>query len=215
MPTRAQLTQERSRQRREAMLAAAIELFAEGGSRAVTHRAVAKRAGLPAATTTYYFESIQDLLREALSARIQMWRDELDLASGLDQADALSGSILDLVDIVSAVFAARGPEVAAGELSIYLAATRDESLISEARAAVSALETLVITWLKMGRVPDPEVVAPSVLSLIGGVALRRQSKVRDESDEAQLLADAVLGLVAAHSLGRDKVREIVREVTAS
>ena len=49
---------------------ATIELFAEGGSRMVTHRAVARRAGLPPATTTYYFASIEDLLREALAAHI-------------------------------------------------------------------------------------------------------------------------------------------------
>ena len=58
MATRAQLTQGRSRQRRDELLAATIELFAEGGSRAVTHRAVARRAGLPPATTTYYFSSM-------------------------------------------------------------------------------------------------------------------------------------------------------------
>src|SRR5688572_23024346 len=50
MATRAQLAQGRSRQRREELLAAAIELFAEGGSRAATHRAVARPAGLPPAT---------------------------------------------------------------------------------------------------------------------------------------------------------------------
>ena len=44
MTSRAQLTQERSRQRRGELLAAAIELFAEGGARAITHRAVAARA---------------------------------------------------------------------------------------------------------------------------------------------------------------------------
>ncbi|MFI5426371.1 TetR/AcrR family transcriptional regulator [Aeromicrobium sp. UC242_57] len=65
MVERAQLSQERSRARREALLDAAIDLFAEGGSRAITHRAVAARAGLPSATTTYYFESIDELIRAA------------------------------------------------------------------------------------------------------------------------------------------------------
>jgi len=41
--------QERSRQRREALLRATIELLGETGAKSVTHRAVAERAGLPLA----------------------------------------------------------------------------------------------------------------------------------------------------------------------
>ncbi|MDF2823846.1 MAG: TetR family transcriptional regulator [Mycobacterium sp.] len=40
---------------------AAAELLCEGGFEAVRHRAVASRAGLPLASTTYYFSSLDDL----------------------------------------------------------------------------------------------------------------------------------------------------------
>jgi DNA-binding transcriptional regulator YbjK len=107
MATRAQLSQERSRLRRDELLAAAIELFSVGGSRAVTHRAVAARAGLPSATTTYYFESIDQLIREALGAHVASWIRALDDLAKTDPSRSVD---LDrTAQFVAAVFAGRGP----------------------------------------------------------------------------------------------------------
>jgi DNA-binding transcriptional regulator YbjK len=52
--------------RRYALVSAAAELLAEGGFEAVRHRAVAQRAGLPLASTTYYFSSLDDLITRAV-----------------------------------------------------------------------------------------------------------------------------------------------------
>ena len=52
--------------RRYALVSAASELLAEGGFEAVRHRAVAQRAGLPLASTTYYFSSLDDLIARAV-----------------------------------------------------------------------------------------------------------------------------------------------------
>lgn len=52
--------------RRQALVSAAAELLCEGGFDAVRHRAVARRAGLPLASTTYYFSSLDDLLVHAV-----------------------------------------------------------------------------------------------------------------------------------------------------
>jgi DNA-binding transcriptional regulator YbjK len=52
--------------RRHALISAAAELLSEGGFDAVRHRAVARRAGLPLASTTYYFSSLDDLLVQAV-----------------------------------------------------------------------------------------------------------------------------------------------------
>ncbi|GAB2715897.1 TetR family transcriptional regulator [Nocardia thraciensis] len=48
------------------MVAAAAELLLEGGFDAVRHRSVATRADLPLASTTYYFESLEDLIARAV-----------------------------------------------------------------------------------------------------------------------------------------------------
>ncbi len=52
--------------RREALLDAVLRVVADAGVDAVTHRRVAEVAGLPLASTTYYFESKEHLLTAAL-----------------------------------------------------------------------------------------------------------------------------------------------------
>jgi len=52
--------------RRYALISAAAELLREAGFEAVRHRAVARRAGLPLASTTYYFSSLDDLVAKAV-----------------------------------------------------------------------------------------------------------------------------------------------------
>lgn len=52
--------------RRHALVSAAAELLNEGGFEAVRHRAVAQRAGLPLASTTYYFSSLDELIAKAV-----------------------------------------------------------------------------------------------------------------------------------------------------
>ena len=207
MVTRAQLAQGRSRQRRDELLAATIELFAEGGSRAVTHRAVARRAGLPPATTTYYFASIQDLLREALAAHIQQWTSDL---AALTDLDAGPLSLDDSTDLVSQVFAQRGPEVAALELSIYLAATRDPALRDAATEVLEQFEVLAVRILARLGVPNGESLAASIVALVAGTALRRQCDQYTEEQEARQMTKAIRNLIAAHVLGDAKVDSLLK-----
>ncbi|WP_406725017.1 TetR family transcriptional regulator [Streptomyces sp. GD-15H] len=54
-------------QRRARILAATLDLIAEEGLAAVSHRKIAKRAGVPLGSMTYHFSGIDELLREAFS----------------------------------------------------------------------------------------------------------------------------------------------------
>lgn len=203
MTTRAQLTQERSRLRREELLAAAIALFAEGGARAITHRAVARRAGLPSATTTYYFESIDELIREALGAHVQQWTH--DLAALADVQLTVDLGLDEASTFITAVFEARGPDVAALELSIFLAAAQEPSLRETAREAMRAFEALATRVLTSAGVPEPGHLSAAIVALLMGTALRRQSGFYPERTEARILTAAVRDLVAAHALGPEQV----------
>jgi DNA-binding transcriptional regulator YbjK len=60
--------------RRQALVEAAAGLLVEGGFDAVRHRAVAERAGLPLSSTTYYFDSLDELVTAAVEHH---GRDEL------------------------------------------------------------------------------------------------------------------------------------------
>lgn len=210
MATRAQLSQERSRLRRDELLNAAIELFAEGGSRAITHRAVSLRAGLPSATTTYYFESINELIREALGAHIDQWTADLEALSKVDVD--VDVSLDDAADFIAMVFATRGPEVAALELSIFLAAARQPELRDQAARAMRAFESLAGSVLTRVGIDAPADLAAAIVALIGGTALRRQSGLYSEEAEARLLTAAIRNLVAAHALGPEGVDQKLAEL---
>lgn len=54
-------------QRRERILAAALDHIADEGVAGVSHRKVAARAGVPLGSMTYHFKGIDELLHEAFS----------------------------------------------------------------------------------------------------------------------------------------------------
>ncbi|MFE0170911.1 TetR/AcrR family transcriptional regulator [Streptomyces sp. NPDC059002] len=88
--------------RRRALIEATVRVIARDGAAGVTHRTVAKEAGLPTTATTYYFDGIDALLTAALtscmeedSARIE----QLAEAPGddVDRIRALSVQMADLL----------------------------------------------------------------------------------------------------------------------
>ncbi len=91
--------------RRHALACAAADLLIECGFDGVRHRAVARRAGLPLASTTYYFASLDDLIAcavEVLGNReLEVMRRRIDepaaVADGPITADDEMDSIVDLI----------------------------------------------------------------------------------------------------------------------
>lgn len=55
----------RGERTRAVILDAALEVIASGGLRSITHRAVAKQAGVNLSLTTYYFKDLNDLIAQA------------------------------------------------------------------------------------------------------------------------------------------------------
>jgi DNA-binding transcriptional regulator YbjK len=85
--------------RREALLEAVLRIVAEVGPDAVTHRRVAEEAGLPLASTTYWFDSKEHLLTAALelaaerdTARLLAYGAEME-QSDVDPLDAIVQAI--------------------------------------------------------------------------------------------------------------------------
>ncbi|TKA97985.1 TetR family transcriptional regulator [Cereibacter changlensis] len=62
---RRKYVREGEERRREALIAAALELLAEGGMQAATVRAIATRAGVTAGLIRHYFQTKEDLTRAA------------------------------------------------------------------------------------------------------------------------------------------------------
>jgi DNA-binding transcriptional regulator YbjK len=81
--------------RRDELIAAAAELLGSGGFDAVRHRAVAEKAELPLASTTYYFSSLDELVTAAVERH---GRD--GLAEGYARLAALPGDPFDESELV-------------------------------------------------------------------------------------------------------------------
>jgi DNA-binding transcriptional regulator YbjK len=150
--------------RRHELVSAAAALLRSGGFDAVRHRAVAERAGLPLASTTYYFESLDDLV---LAAVERTGRDEL--AEGREPAGDPAELVLDLL---------LGPESRGGGLDAVL--LRYERLVGAGRRPYLAplmrklrveLDALLAEILARAGHPVDEVALRDLVSLVDGAVI--------------------------------------------
>jgi len=165
----------RGEKRREELLRAALRVIGERGVGQTTHRAVAIEAGVPPATTTYYFSSIDDLLEEAL--RLFVHEEVARLA---ELADRLGGATADGGE-VAAIFAAEllgeGKRDAmsrtqtTAQFELYLEATRRPALQAVARECVQGYVDVAIAALRAAGTPEPERAGHSFVAIIDGFAL--------------------------------------------
>jgi DNA-binding transcriptional regulator YbjK len=162
----------RGEARREAILRATLAIIGERGPDAVTHRAVAERAGLPLSATTYWFESKDALLQETLllAAREEVERIErvvLELAPReLD--------VLEWARAVSAVLAEdlqSDPARHVAFTELVLEGTRRPWLGEEVARWHEAQLRLAELGLRAAGGQDPRGDAPLVVAAITGFML--------------------------------------------
>ncbi|GAC70569.1 putative TetR family transcriptional regulator [Gordonia soli NBRC 108243] len=159
------------------MIEAAGELLLEGGFDAVRHRAVADRAQLPLASTTYYFGSLDDLLAEA--AGYTSHNDEVAIAG---RADALSRRRRGghaTAEALAEVFV--GTDTTVEELStryemLALAARhgRLRDVVADRRALLTTIHVDVLD--RSGRLADPvhigQLIAVEDGAIVGALGHR-------------------------------------------
>ena len=95
-------TTPKGERRRRALVEAAAELLLEGGFEAVRHRSVATRADLPLASTTYYFDSLEDLIARAVeftgSVELDLMRQRVsDVSHRRRGAESTVDLVVDLL----------------------------------------------------------------------------------------------------------------------
>ena len=151
---------------------ATLSLIGERGPDAVTHRAVAERAGVPLSATTYWFDSKEQLLQESLllAAREEVERVErvvLDLAPReLD--------VLEWARAVSAVLAAdleSDPIRHVALIELVLEGTRRPWLGEEVARWHRRQLRLAEVGLRATGSPDPRADAPLVVAAVTGFML--------------------------------------------
>jgi TetR/AcrR family transcriptional regulator, regulator of biofilm formation and stress response len=185
-------TQERSRVRRDALLRAAMELISEGGTRVVTHRAVAARAGLPPASTTYYFESIQKLTEEALRLHVAERVAELQELS--DDAARGGRSVEEIARHFADSLANRSREVTVGQFEVYLEAARNPEMRQSVVQALDAFEQLAELALTALGARRPKEAAVAFVALLDGFALHRIARERSVALDSAILFEAMRSL---------------------
>ena len=189
MANRQSPRQDRSRHRREVLLRAAIGLLSESGAKAVTHRAVAERAGVPLASTTYYFASVQQLIEEALKLHVAERVAEIQ---GVAAAAAAPGaSAQDFAERLAEVLATAPTFVLVAQYQMYLEAARNPALRAAVADALGAFERLAAALLGALGAREPEAAAVAFVALLDGFALHRVARPRPPEQEAAALFAAM------------------------
>ncbi|HEV7536482.1 MAG TPA: TetR family transcriptional regulator, partial [Acidimicrobiia bacterium] len=182
--------QDRSRRRRDALLRATIELLGETGAKSVTHRAVAERAGLPLASTTYYFESVNQLIEEALKLHVAERVAELSGMAAMALGDT-GASAQDIAERLAEVLAAAPTPILVAQYQMYLEAGRNPALQPAVAEALAAFEGLAAGVLATLGAREPELTAEAFVALLDGFALHRLARPRDRAREAAALVSAM------------------------
>jgi TetR/AcrR family transcriptional regulator, regulator of biofilm formation and stress response len=171
--------------RREHILRATLELIGEHGTDAVTHRAVAERAGLPLSATTYWFESKDELLQETL------------LLANREEVERLERLVLDLAprefdvrEWARAVSEALATDLAADPIrhvaftELVLEGTRRPQVAEEVARWHAAHLRLAELGLRAAGAPDPRADAPLVVAAITGFILGQLVTPVDDFEES-------------------------------
>ena len=209
--------QDRSRRRREALLRSAIELLGETGARSVTHRAVAVRAGVALASTTYYFRSVHELIEEALKLHVAELVAELE---GLVEValSATGAGVTQIAERMAAVLVAAPTPTLVAQYQMYLEAGRNNALQPAASEALAAFEGLIARVLAALGAREPQAAAEAFFALFDGFALHRLARPRDPEQEAAALFVAMRALFLEQVMdpaARDELHEQLRRPLGS
>jgi TetR/AcrR family transcriptional regulator, regulator of biofilm formation and stress response len=176
--------------RRELLLEAVLTIVGEVGADAVTHRRVAEVAQLPLASTTYWFDSKDDLLTAALElaaerdvARLRELTQELcdvDPVTGAAAVDAAVTAVVDPLDEQTS----RASLMAT--YALLLEAARRPSLQELARRWTDAYLETIGTLLHRAGSHDPRGDARLLLAAADGLLLEQLASGEDEDPRPAL-----------------------------
>ncbi len=167
--------QARGTLRRDAIIRATIELILHEGPAAVTHRAVASRAGVPLAATTYYFSGLEDLIGAAGRRIAAGWTAHAaEAAKERIKPRMTDREIAELM--ADAVLPPGGEKEVRGFYEHLVGAGRYTTL---AKAYAEGREALVTTIHEIMTTVGPEGSAAGLIAMVDGAAVAGLSENRD------------------------------------
>lgn len=177
--------------RREALLDAVLEIVAEQGTDAVTHRRVAEVAALPLASTTYWFKSKEHLLTAALELAAE--RDIARLHEYVSAAPGRSGGLeLAVGAILNPAEPSRSSLITT--YALLLEAARRPPLRALAQRWTAAYLETIGALLERAGSPNPRGDAELLLAAADGLIIEQLASGRSSDLHAPLhrLAQALL-----------------------
>jgi DNA-binding transcriptional regulator YbjK len=195
----------RKQPRRDALLAAAVQVVGERGVAGTTHRAVTERAEVPLATASYYFSSIDELIAEALTAFVKQRAEEMAMPDSAEQptpaqvADWYAEQVMGLE---------KGKRLAFYE--VLLNAARTPELAEAGRNAVQTYQDWAVAGINAAGAPRGVSSARAFVALGLGFGLLHLVD-QQESDTEELfeaLRDLFIGSVldpAEHAVWTDRL----------
>jgi DNA-binding transcriptional regulator YbjK len=156
--------------RRTSIVASAADLLLADGVTAVTHRAVAARAGVPLGATTYYFSSRDDLVACALDAAASVELERSRAAAGRRpprRRDAAVARAAHVLDVVLGLERMRDTGQVRAYYERLLEAGRSPAAAAAVRRWQDGIVKLLADVLPVG------VSARAVLALVDGFVVQR------------------------------------------
>jgi DNA-binding transcriptional regulator YbjK len=180
--------QSRGERRRETILRATLSIIGRHGTGAVTHRAVAEEAGVPLASTTYYFASKDELLEQAygLAAHDEVTKLEA-LVHELQVHGADTATWLESTAAALAGELTREPEVRLAAFELLLEAARRPAVRESVARWLNAYRGLAHAGAVATGSPAPELDAEITMAVLTGLALLQLADPNERYESDVLL----------------------------
>ena len=196
--------------RRREILVAALRVIAAGGPDAITHRRVAAEAGVPLGSLTYYFESREDLVREAF--RHYMAATGAFLAALENEIPAATPADLVrmLVEMARREFV--DPAMVRAEYEMILYAARDPELWREFAAWERGLEARLAASFEGLGAARPVEAARTTINLVRGFELEKLARPADIIDDLRRRLTILINALIREQASRTPRRQVAMPV---
>jgi len=181
--------------RRRAILDATLRVISTGGVDAVTHRRVAAEADVALGSTTYYFASREELLREAFRHYLSEVTSAIESLGREKPFKGAKGIAEALTELARREFSE--PALVLAEYELVLYAARDPVLAQDFNAYEQRLEAQLAGPLEHLGAERPVDAARTVIELMRGFELEQLTRPSGSMEDLRRRLELVICALTA------------------